>query len=62
MCADDVRGLRDRAAELERQMRAQEWAWQGRLVVCEAELGEVRVQLEHTLTTLSSSEDHFQHK
>lgn len=49
-------------AELERQMRAQEWAWQDRLTASETELGQVRGQLEHTITTLTSSQTYFQQK
>ena len=62
MLSGHCRSLRERVAELERQSRAQEWAWQDRLVATETELNEVRRQMEHTLTTLTSSQEDFQHR
>ena len=43
-------------------MRAQEWAWQDRLVVMETELGTVRRELELSLSTVSSCQTHLQDK
>ena len=43
-------------------MKAQEWAWQDRLVVTDAELEKVRRELELSLSTVSSTQTHLQHK
>ena len=56
------RRLQERVGELERQSKAKEWAWQDRVLEREAELGTVRAELEHTLTSSLATQSQLQHK
>ena len=56
------RGLQERVAELERQKRAQEWAWQDKVATMETDMRQKQVELEQSLWSLTSSHSHLQQK
>lgn len=43
-------------------MKAQEWAWQNRLVTMETELRQAHKEMEQKLTTFTSSHNHLINK
>lgn len=50
------RGLKERVAELEKQRKIAEWAWQDRLAAMETDLARTRLELEEKRASHSSSQ------